>query len=42
VHTDFRRPKSKAGLFKMMAIGLGKIRGSSSKHYHTYAYKMGL
>jgi hypothetical protein len=38
-HTDFAG-KIESGLFKMMAIGLGKFAGA--RHYHTYAYKMGL
>jgi hypothetical protein len=38
-HTDFAG-KIESGLFKMMAIGLGKFAGA--KHYHTYAYKLGL
>src|SRR5436309_7823156 len=38
-HTDFAG-KIESGLFKMMAIGLGKFSGA--QHYHTYAYKMGL
>ena len=38
-HTDFAG-KIESGLFKMMAIGLGKLSGA--RHYHTYAYKMGL
>ena len=38
-HTDFAG-KIESGLFKMMAIGLGKFAGT--QHYHTYAYKMGL
>src|SRR5258705_4664191 len=38
-HTDFAG-KIESGLFKMMAIGLGKFAGA--QHYHTYAYKMGL
>src|SRR5260370_41503904 len=32
--------KIERGLFKMMAIGLGKFAGA--QHYHTYAYKIGL
>src|SRR6266581_2112450 len=39
MHTDFAG-KIESGLFKMMGIGLGKWAGA--KHYHTYAYKMGL
>ena len=38
-HTDFAG-KIESGLFKMMAIGLGKFAGA--QHYHTYAHKMGL
>ena len=38
-HTDFAG-KIESGLFKMMAIGLGKFAGA--QRYHTYAYKMGL
>jgi hypothetical protein len=38
-HTDFDG-KIESGLFKMMAIGLGKFAGA--QHYHTYAYKLGL
>lgn len=38
-HTDFQG-KIESGLFKMMAIGLGKFAGA--QRYHTYAYKMGL
>src|SRR3954467_7430856 len=38
-HTDFAG-KIESGLYKMMAIGLGKFAGA--QHYHTYAYKMGL
>ncbi len=38
-HTDFAG-KIESGLFKMMAIGLGKFAGA--KRYHTYAYRMGL
>lgn len=38
-HTDFAG-KIESGLFKMMAIGLGKLSGA--RHYHTYAYKMGM
>src|SRR5215475_2981147 len=38
-HTDFAG-RIESGLFKMMAIGLGKFAGA--QHYHTYAYKMGL
>jgi len=38
-HTDFDG-KIESGLFKMMAIGLGKFAGA--KRYHAYAYKLGL
>jgi hypothetical protein len=38
-HTDFMG-KIESGLFKMMAIGLGKFAGA--QRYHTYAYKLGL
>ena len=38
-HTDFMGG-IESGLFKMMAIGLGKFAGAGT--YHTYAYKMGL
>jgi hypothetical protein len=38
-HTDFEG-KVESGLFKMMAIGLGKFAGA--ERYHTHAYKMGL
>ncbi|MEO8594708.1 MAG: hypothetical protein ABI759_15430 [Candidatus Solibacter sp.] len=38
-HTDFDG-KIESGLFKMMAIGLGKFAGA--QNYHTYAYKLGL
>jgi hypothetical protein len=38
-HTDFQ-DSLESGLFKMMAIGLGKFAGAG--HYHTYAYKLGL
>jgi hypothetical protein len=38
-HTDFAG-KIESGLFKMMAIGLGKFAGA--QNYHTYAYKLGL
>ena len=38
-HTDFAG-KLESGLFKMMAIGLGKFAGA--QRYHTYAYKLGL
>ena len=38
-HTDFEGG-IESGLFKMMAIGLGKFAGA--QHYHTFAYKHGL
>jgi hypothetical protein len=38
-HTDFAG-KIESGLFKMMAIGLGKFSGA--QRYHTYAYRLGL
>ena len=38
-HTDFAA-QIESGLFKMMAIGLGKFAGA--KRYHTYAYSLGL
>jgi hypothetical protein len=38
-HTDFSG-KIESGLFKMMAIGLGKFAGA--QRYHSYAYKLGL
>ena len=38
-HTNFIG-KLESGLFKMMAIGLGKFAGAQM--YHTYAYRMGL
>jgi len=38
-HTDFSG-KIESGIFKMMAIGLGKFAGA--QRYHTYAYKLGL
>ena len=38
-HTDFAA-KLESGLFKMMAIGLGKFAGA--QRYHTYGFKMGL
>ncbi|HEX4169792.1 MAG TPA: hypothetical protein VHZ55_30375 [Bryobacteraceae bacterium] len=38
-HTDFSGTVE-SGLFKMMAIGLGKFAGAQS--YHTYAYRLGL
>ncbi len=37
-HTDFAG-KIESGLFKMMAIGLGKFAGA--QRYHTYAYNIG-
>jgi hypothetical protein len=37
-HTDFAG-KIESGLYKMMAIGLGKFAGA--QRYHTYAYKLG-
>ncbi len=37
-HTDFAG-KIESGLFKMMAIGLGKFAGAQT--YHTYAYTLG-
>jgi len=37
-HTDFAG-KIESGLFKMMAIGLGKFSGA--QRYHTYAYSLG-
>ncbi len=37
-HTDFAGT-IESGLFKMMAIGLGKFAGAQK--YHTYAYRMG-
>jgi hypothetical protein len=38
-HTDFDG-KIESGLFKMMAIGLGKFDGA--QRYHCYAYRLGL
>ena len=38
-HTDFTG-SLESGLFKMMAIGLGKFAGA--RQYHTFAYKLGL
>jgi hypothetical protein len=38
-HTDFAG-KIESGLFKMMAIGLGKFAGAQL--YHAYAYRLGL
>jgi hypothetical protein len=38
-HTDFAGTVE-SGLFKMMAIGLGKFAGA--QRYHTFAYRMGL
>ncbi|MFY9725452.1 MAG: hypothetical protein WB579_17240 [Bryobacteraceae bacterium] len=38
-HTDFAG-KLESGLFKMMAIGLGKFAGA--QRYHAYAYRLGL
>ncbi|MEK7406318.1 MAG: hypothetical protein AAB225_14545 [Acidobacteriota bacterium] len=38
-HTDFEG-KIESGLFKMMAIGVGKFAGAQI--YHTHAYKIGL
>jgi len=38
-HTDFSG-KLESGLFKMMAIGLGKFAGA--QRYHIYGYKLGL
>lgn len=38
-HTDFAG-KIESGLFKMMAIGIGKFAGA--RQYHTFAYRMGL
>ncbi len=38
-HTDFEG-KIESGLYKMMAIGLGKFAGA--QYYHTVAYKLGL
>ncbi len=38
-HTDFSG-SLESGLFKMMAIGLGKFAGA--RQYHTFAYRLGL
>jgi hypothetical protein len=38
-HTDFAG-QIESGLFKMMAIGVGKFAGA--QRYHTYAYRLGL
>src|SRR5947207_4020952 len=38
-HTDFEG-KIESGLYKMMAIGLGKFAGA--QRYHNYAYRLGL
>jgi hypothetical protein len=38
-HTDFSG-KIESGLFKMMALGLGKFAGA--QRYHTYGYKLGM
>jgi hypothetical protein len=38
-HTDFAG-KLESGLFKMMAIGLGKFAGA--QRYHTYAFNIGM
>lgn len=38
-HTDFSGALE-SGLFKMMAIGLGKFAGA--RNYHTFAYRLGL
>jgi hypothetical protein len=38
-HTDYDG-KIESGLFKMMAIGLGKFAGA--QRYHSYAYRLGL
>ena len=38
-HTDFTG-EVESGLFKMLAIGLGKFAGA--QRYHNYAYRMGL
>jgi len=38
-HTDFAG-KIESGLFKMMAVGLGKFAGA--QRYHAYAYRLGL
>ena len=38
-HTDFSG-RIESGLFKMMALGLGKFAGA--QRYHTYGYKLGM
>ncbi len=38
-HTDFSG-RLESGLYKMMAIGLGKFAGA--RQYHTFAYRLGL
>jgi hypothetical protein len=38
-HTDFAG-KIESGLYKMMAIGVGKLAGAQS--YHSWAYRMGM
>jgi hypothetical protein len=38
-HTDFAG-KIESGLFKMMAIGLGKFAGA--QHYHAFGFRLGL
>jgi len=38
-HTDFAG-EIESGLFKMMAIGIGKVTGA--KTYHTFAYRIGM
>lgn len=38
-HTDFAA-EIESGLYKMMAIGLGKFAGA--QYYHTFAYRLGL
>jgi hypothetical protein len=38
-HTDFEGP-IESGLYKMMAIGLGKFAGA--QYYHTFAYRIGM
>ncbi len=38
-HTDFDA-RIESGLYKMMAIGLGKLAGA--KHYHAHAYRIGM
>ncbi len=38
-HTDFSGALE-SGLFKMMAIGIGKLAGA--RQYHTFAYRLGL